>query len=216
MRIKVENATKTFKNKTVLNNIDLVFDDGKIYGLIGKNGSGKTMLLRMIVGFIVPSKGRVICDGKQLGKINDFPESLGLIINKPDFPGFITGFNMLTELAGIKKIINEKEILNYMEKFDMLEYKDVRIKNYSLGMKQKIAVIQAIMEKPDLVVLDEPFNGLDEKSVNTLYNELKKLKDSGSTIIITSHHKEDIINLCDEIICIEDGVILPSNHQVFS
>ncbi len=205
MNIKVENLTKIIKGSTVLDNISLEFTSGKIYGLVGKNGSGKTMLLRTIAGLISPTDGKVFINSKELHRDISFPEEMGIIIEKPELLNNITGLENLKLLAGVKKIISEDEIVRYMEMFSLEPYSKKTLKKYSLGMKQKIGIIQAIMENPKLLILDEPFNALDEGSVEIIRNLLKQYKEEGKLIIITSHHKEDIEILCDEIIYMVDG-----------
>ena len=208
MNIKIENYTKTIKGIAVLKSINLEFESGKIYGLVGKNGSGKTMLLRSIAGLIKPTEGKVYVDNKELHKDISFPQDMGIIIESPELLENITGFENLKLLARIKNLISEDEIVDWMKKFSLEPKSKKTLKKYSLGMKQKIGIIQAIMENPELLILDEPFNALDETSVEMLRELFKKYKEEGKLIIITSHHSEDIDILCDEIISMEDGKII--------
>lgn len=208
MNIKIENFTKEIKGVRILEDITVEFESGKIYGLVGKNGSGKTMLLRAVSGLIRPTKGSVIVDGKYLHKDISFPQDMGIIIEKPDLLNYLTGFENLSLLAKINNKISKDEIENWMKKFSLDPKSKQVLKKYSLGMKQKIGVIQAVMEDQQLLVLDEPFNALDQDTVEMLRVLLKKYKDDGKLIIITSHHSEDIDILCDEIIFIEEGKLI--------
>ncbi len=208
MNIKIENFTKEIKGVRILEDITVEFESGKIYGLVGKNGSGKTMLLRAVSGLIRPTKGSVIVDGKYLHKDISFPQDMGIIIEKPDLLNYLTGFENLSLLAKINNKISKDEIENWMKKFSLDPKSKQVLKKYSLGMKQKIGIIQAIMEDQQLLVLDEPFNALDQDTVEMLRVLLKKYKDDGKLIIITSHHSEDIDILCDEIIFIEEGKLI--------
>lgn len=208
MNIKIENFTKEIKGVRILEDITVEFGSGKIYGLVGKNGSGKTMLLRAVSGLIRPTKGSVIVDGKYLHKDISFPQDMGIIIEKPDLLNYLTGFENLSLLAKINNKISKDEIENWMKKFSLDPKSKQVLKKYSLGMKQKIGIIQAIMEDQQLLVLDEPFNALDQDTVEMLRVLLKKYKDDGKLIIITSHHSEDIDILCDEIIFIEEGKLI--------
>lgn len=208
MNIKIENFTKEIKGVRILEDITVEFESGKIYGLVGKNGSGKTMLLRAVSGLIRPTKGSVIVDGKYLHKDISFPQDMGIIIEKPDLLNYLTGFENLSLLAKINNKISKDEIENWMKKFSLAPKSKQVLKKYSLGMKQKIGIIQAIMEDQQLLVLDEPFNALDQDTVEMLRVLLKKYKDDGKLIIITSHHSKDIDILCDEIIFIEEGKLI--------
>lgn len=205
MRIKVESLSKEIKGNMILQDINLEFVSGKIYGVIGTNGSGKTMLLRSIAGLIRPTEGSIFVDDKLLHKDISFPPDMGLLIEKPELLNYLTGFENLKYLAEIKQIISEEQIEEYMRKFSLDPKSKKTIKKYSLGMKQKIGIIQAIMEQQKLLVLDEPFNALDEKSVHILRELFMEFRNQGKLIIITSHHAEDIDLLCDEIIHMEEG-----------
>lgn len=207
MNIKVENYTKIIKGATVLETINLEFNAGTIYGLIGKNGSGKTMLLRAISGLIRPTEGKIIVGDQELHKDISFPKDMGIIIENPEFIENITGLENLRLLARIKNKISEDEIRKWMEKFLLDPKSKKTLKEYSLGMKQKIGIIQALMENPNLLLLDEPFNALDMTSAELLRKLFKKYKSEGKIIIITSHHSEDIDTLCDIVITMADGKI---------
>ena len=205
MYIKIENYTKVLKHNTILHNVNLEFNSGNIYGIIGSNGSGKSMLLRGIAGIIHATEGSVIVDNKVLHKDISFPPDMGIIIEKPELLEQLTGLKNLKLLASIRNKINEEQIIEYMKMF-LLEPKEKKVlKKYSLGMKQKIGIIQAIMENPQLLILDEPFNALDETSVSILRKLFIKYKDENKLIIITSHHAEDISLLCDNVIFLQEG-----------
>lgn len=208
MRVILDSVEKTMNGIQVLDHISYEFVDGKIYGVVGKNGSGKTMLLRMISGLIKPTNGAIFVDEKQLWKDMDFPPELGILIEKPQFIDFLTGYENLKLIADIKGIVAKQEISDYMRLFSLEPNSKKMIKKYSLGMKQKIGIIQAIMEKPKLLILDEPFNALDAESVGVLREMIVELKKRGTIIVLTSHHKEDIFDLCDEILHIESGKLV--------
>lgn len=205
--IEVKNVTKTIKGNHILENINLNLEKGNIYGFVGRNGSGKTMLFRTICGLIRPTSGEVVVDGKIISKDIDFPESCGVILETPGFWDNHTGLECLENIASIKSIINEDIIVSWMLKLG-LDPKDRRtFKKYSLGMKQKLALVQALMESPDLIILDEPTNGLDEESVNSLKKILKEEKQRGATILMASHNRTDIEELSNKIFKIDCGKI---------
>lgn len=207
MNIKIENYTKEIRKKTVLSNVNAEFESGKIYGLHGRNGSGKTMLLRAICGLILPTEGRVLIDGKTVGKDIEFPDSVGLIIeNMTMLPDF-SAYDNLNMLAKIKKIATQDDIQNALETVGLDPDDKKKVKAFSLGMKQKLNLAQAIMEKPQLYLLDEPTNALDEETVNNIRSLLLTLKNEGALIIIASHNKEDLDILCDEVYEIYEGQI---------
>lgn len=207
MKIEVQNYTKEIRKKTVLSNVNAVFESGKIYGLHGRNGSGKTMLLRAICGLILPTEGRVLIDGKVVGKEMEFPDSVGLIIeNMTMLPDF-SAYDNLNMLAKIKKIATQEDIRKALETVGLDPNDKKKVRAFSLGMKQKLNLAQAIMEKPNLYLLDEPTNALDEETVNNIRKLLLQLKEEGALIIIASHNKEDLSVLCDEIIEIYEGCI---------
>lgn len=208
MIIRVEGLSKSFNDISVLNNINLEFQSGKIYGIVGSNGSGKTMLLRAISGLIIPSEGQVEIDGKVLHKELSFPENMGLLIEKPELLNYLTGFENLKFLASIKHIISDEKIREYMQKFMLEPDSKKTVKKYSLGMKQKLGIIQAIMENQELLILDEPFNALDEATVQMLRKMFLEYKKTGKLLIITSHNAEDIEVLCDRVIHLCEGKVV--------
>ena len=207
MRIEVNNFSKTFRNVSVLENISVNLESGAIYVIIGPNGSGKSMFLRAISGLIYPTSGSISIDGAVLHKDISFPKNIGIIIEKPSFLGYLTGLDNLKMLADIKGILSTEQIAEYMTMFSLDPHDKKHVSKYSLGMVQKLGIIQAIMENPDVLILDEPFNALDEHTVSMLHDMLIQYKNDGKLIVITSHHKSDIENLCDYTYRIENGRI---------
>lgn len=207
MKIVVENVTKNLKGINVLENINYQFTEGNIYGIVGKNGCGKTMLMRAICGLIKPTEGRILVDGKQLHRDISFPPNIDIIIEKPEFLGYLTGFENLKRLAEINNKITDDEIRNYMKMFSLDPDSKLHTRKYSLGMKQKIGIIQAIMENPDALILDEPFNAIDEETVEMVHKLLLEYKKDGKLIMVTSHHKDDIDSVCDHVIYMQEGKI---------
>lgn len=205
MEIILNSVTKTIKHNTVLENINCRFSGGHIYGIVGPNGSGKTMLLRAVSGLIIPTGGTISFDGQELHRDISFPPSIGLIIEKPEFMGYMTGLENLKLLAEVKKTVSEETIKDYMRRFLLDPDSKQTMNRYSLGMKQKIGIIQALMEDPDVLVLDEPFNALDEESVLLLRKLLLERKEAGKLLLVTSHHRDDIEAVCDHVLNMQDG-----------
>lgn len=208
MKIEVKDVTKKLDKELVLNDVSLSLDSGKIYGLVGRNGSGKSMLLKTICGFVKPDKGYVKVGGEDIYKNNTFPKKTAALIERPNYLPDLTGYENLKMLASINKVINDKEILNTLEKVNLLEEKDKKFKKYSLGMKQKLGIAQVLMENPDIMIFDEPFNGLEEESVKKIRKLLLDEKKKGKLIIIATHIKEDINELCDIIYRVDNGNII--------
>ncbi|MCJ7840776.1 ATP-binding cassette domain-containing protein [Lederbergia sp. NSJ-179] len=208
--IKVENVTKKFGETTVLNGISLSFEKQKIHGLIGRNGSGKTMLLKCICGFVIPTTGTIHVNGKQIGKEIDVPESVGIIIEAPGFLPNYDGYTNLKFLAAIQHTISKEQILAVIEKVGLDAKSKRHVGKYSLGMRQRLGLAQALMEDPDILILDEPMNGLDNQGVADMRKLLLELKDKGKTIILASHGKEDIEILCDTVHELDHGKIIRS------
>lgn len=203
--IQVENVTKKFGEETVLENISINFEKGKIYGFVGRNGSGKTVLFKLIIGFLKPTNGRVVVDGKEIGKDMDFADNIGIIIETLGFLSAFNGYKNLEYLASIKKVIGKKEIQESMARVGLEPNSKKKVGKYSLGMRQRLGIAQAIMENPDILILDEPMNGLDKQGVEDVRKILLNLKEEGKTIILASHNKEDIEILCDEVYEMEHG-----------
>ncbi|CAM3124264.1 ABC transporter ATP-binding protein [Paenibacillus sediminis] len=214
MKIEATNFTKSVGKIKVLENINVSLESGNIYGVVGKNGSGKTMFLRMIAGLILPTNGEVRVDGRVLGKDISFPDKLGILLEKPSFLGQLTGYENLKMLAKIRNVTKSEDIQHYMSIFDLDWETKKKFKKYSLGMKQKLGIIQAIMENQQIIILDEPFNALDETSVGTLRQVLEKLRTEQKLIVMTSHNKEDIQLLCDHTFTISDGKIINVHNKL--
>lgn len=207
MYIEVNNLTKVISGNAILNNINLRMEQGKIYGLKGKNGSGKTMFMRAICGLILPTEGQVIIDGKVLGKDISFPPSLGALIENPGFIGSYSAYKNLKILADIQGKIGEERIRESISLVGLDPDDKKKFKKYSLGMKQKLGIAAAIMENPEIIILDEPINALDEKSVNIVRNILRKHRDEGALILVSCHDSEELEYLSDEIFIVESGNI---------
>ena len=203
--IEVSNVTKKFVDDTVLHNINIRFEEGRIYGIVGRNGSGKTVLFKLIAGFLRVSDGQVRVYGKEVGKDKDFAEEIGLIIENSGFLNGYTGYKNLEFLAGIRRVIGKKEIRDSMERVGLDPDCRKKVGEYSLGMKQRLAIAQAIMEDPKILILDEPMNGLDDQGVEDIRKMLLQLKEEGKTILLASHDREDIEMLCDEVYEVNQG-----------
>lgn len=210
MSIEVSNVSKVIKGRTVLQNINFQLERGKIYGFVGHNGSGKSMLFRVICGLVKPNVGTVKLFGDVLHQDISFPKSASVILEKPGFLEHYSGFSNLKFLAAIRNQITDQDIKAAITKVG-LDPDDKRpVKAYSLGMKQKLAIAQSIMETPELILLDEPMNGLDEDSVQNVYNLINAEKQRGATILLTSHNKIDIESLCDQVYKLREGVLTES------
>lgn len=207
MKIELKNVTKEFDKVEIIKNISLEFETGKIYGLYGRNGSGKSVLMKLICGFLIPTKGKVLINGKNFNAKNEYPDNLRAVIEKPSFFPELTGFENLKLLAKIQNKINDEEIIKALDLVNLIDEKDKKYSKYSLGMKQKLAIAQAIMENPSILILDEPFNGIEEKSVEKITKFLKEEAKNGKTIIFSTHIKEDLENLADIIYKIDNGTI---------
>lgn len=206
--VRLEHYTKNFKKVTVLDDINLTLESGKVIGLKGKNGSGKTMLMRAISGLILPTSGKVFINDKELGKQISFPPSIGLLIENPSFIANYTGFKNLKILASIQNKISDEEIREAIRKVGLKTDDPRTFKKYSLGMKQRLGIAAAIMEKPDIVILDEPINALDEAGAGLIKGILDELKANGSLIIIACHDTEELNYLSDEVYEIYEGQLV--------
>lgn len=209
MRIEVKDYTKTIKNTTVLDHINVTFESGKVYGLKGKNGSGKTMLMRAVSGLIKPTSGQIIIENEVLGKDISFPRSIGVLIENPSFLSNETGFMNLRMLADLGEGVSDEDIKKTLEEVGLDPEDRKSYKKYSLGMKQKLGIAAAIMEHPDIIVLDEPINALDQDSVEAVKKLIIRERDRGAVIILACHDTEELEYLADEIICIQAGKIIP-------
>lgn len=203
--IIIENLSKTIKNNKILDNVNLTFESGHVYGLVGRNGSGKTMLLRAICGLIFPDSGKVIIDGKQLHKDISFPESCGIIIENTDLLPNFSAFDNLKMLSEIKNTANDNMIKSAIKSVGLDPDSKKKVKTFSLGMKQRLSIAQALFEDPDILLLDEPTNALDEDGVNYVRRILLEQKKKNKLIIIASHNKEDISLLSDTVISVSNG-----------
>jgi len=206
MKLEVKNLSKKFKNEFVLENVNLSFEENNIYGLIGKNGSGKSVFLKMICGLYKPTTGQILFDGEDYISKNGYPKDTRATIEKPDFIADLSGFDNLKLLAKIQNKIGDKEIEEALRSVNLYEERNKKFHKYSQGMKQKLAIAQVLMEDPKIIILDEPFNGIEEESAQKLRLLLKKIK-KDKIIIIATHYKEDLENIVDEIYKVENGKI---------
>ena len=205
--INVQELSLTLNKTEILKNITVDFAKGKIHGLIGRNGSGKTMLMKCICGFVKPTNGEITVDGKRIGKDVDFPKNTGIIIETPGFIPYYSGFKNLKLLADLRGKISKDVIKKTMEQVGLDPDLKRHVRNYSLGMRQRLGLAQAIMEDPELLILDEPMNGLDNDGVKDMRQYLLDLKSQGKTILIASHSAEDIKVLCDTVCEMDKGVL---------
>ena len=205
--ISVKNVSLTLGKTQILKDINVGFEESKIHGLIGRNGSGKTMLMKCICGFIKPTNGEITVDEKRVGKDVDFPKDMGIIIETPGFIPYYSGYKNLKLLAGLNNKISKDEVRDSMKKVGLDPDLKRHVKKYSLGMRQRLGLAQAIMENPKILVLDEPFNGLDKQGVADMRRYLLELKANGKTILIASHSAEDIDVLCDTVHEMDKGYI---------
>lgn len=203
--IEVNNLTKRFKDAIVLNKVSVSFEQGKVHGLIGRNGSGKTMLMKCICGIVPYKTGAVLVNGKQIGRDVDIPTNVGVIIETPGFIPNYSGFNNLKFLAKINNKISSNEIRKAISSVGLDPDDKKHVGKYSLGMRQRLGLAQAIMEDPELLILDEPMNGLDKDGVKDMRRYLLDLKAKGKTILIASHSAEDIDVLCDTVCEMDKG-----------
>lgn len=206
--VVVENLSLKIKNETILDNINLELEKGKIHGLIGRNGSGKTMLIKCICGFVKASEGNIYVDGVLIGKQTDFPKKCGIIIETPGFVPYYSGYRNLKILAGLNNGTSKEAVKKAMDDTGISYAAGKLVKTYSLGMRQRLGIAQAIMDDPDILFLDEPMNGLDKEGVEDMRKLFLGLKKQGKTILLVSHNSEDIESLCDDIHEIEKGKIV--------
>lgn len=205
MYVEIHDYTKIIKRKTVFDHVNCGFERGEICGLVGPNGSGKTMLLRAICGFIRPTDGRVLIGGKPVVFNEALPEKIGVLIEHPGFIGADTALGNLKYLAGLDGGLDEQETERLMRVFGIWQHRDEKVKSFSLGMRQKLAIVQALMEHQRLILLDEPTNGLDHESVLAFQREMKRQQNLGNTVIIASHHGDELREIADCILHMENG-----------
>ncbi len=211
MVVEVNNVSLKIKNQILLENISLKMERGRIYGLVGRNGSGKTVLMKCICGFMHPTEGEIIVNEKI--KDCDFPEQTGVVIETPEFLPYRSGYQNLKILADLKRKIGKDEIEAVMRLVGLDPKLRRPVRKYSLGMRQRLGLAQAVMEEPQLLVLDEPMNGLDKEGVADMRKYLLQLKKQGKTILIASHSSEDIAVLCDEVHELEHGRLADYEQQ---
>lgn len=201
--VEIKNYCKSIKSRPILNNVSYNFEYGKIYGLYGHNGSGKTMLLRAIAGLLVPDSGSVVIDGKVLHKDMSFPPSIGIVIENMNLLPQYNAFDNLKILGKIKKTATDENIKTALERVGLKS--DLKVKKFSLGMKQRLNIAQAVFEKQKIILLDEPTNALDNDGVQLIYKLLKEEKERGALVVITTHHKEDLEEICDVVLEMTEG-----------
>ena len=211
--IQLQNVTKRIKENTVLDNVSYTFKSGFVYGLYGQNGSGKTMLLRAISGLINLDSGSIFIDGEKLHDKIEFPPETGIVIENMELLPECSAKRNLQMLAKIKNIADEKDIIFSLERVGLDIYSDKKVKKFSLGMKQRLNIAQAIFENQKIILLDEPTNALDEDAVQLIYKIIREEKSRGATIIVATHHKEDLKEVCDVILKIAEGKIVEENEN---
>ena len=205
--IEVKDISKSYDNHRVLKNVSVNFSEQAIHGLVGRNGSGKTLLLKSILGLICCDEGKVLVRGQEVGKDFDFPPNTGMLIERPGFLPNETGRRNLKMLAMINRAISMEEVDHAIRLVGLDPADRKKVSEYSLGMRQRLGIAQAIMEKPDLLILDEPLSGLDANGVKEIHKLFRDLCNQGKTILIATHSQEDISNLCDTVHRMELGEI---------
>lgn len=211
--IQLQNVTKRIKENTVLDNVSYTFKSGFVYGLYGQNGSGKTMLLRAISGLINLDSGSIFIDGEKLHDKIEFPPETGIVIENMELLPECSAKRNLQMLAKIKNIADEKDIIFSLERVGLDPDSDKKVKKFSLGMKQRLNIAQAIFENQKIILLDEPTNALDEDAVQLIYKIIREERSRGATIIVATHHKEDLKEVCDVILKIAEGKIVEENEN---
>lgn len=206
--IEIKNMSKSFKGNKVLNDINISIEKGSVCGFVGLNGSGKTLLMKVIAGFLKPDSGTVLVQGREVGKEVDFPEDIGVIIETPSFMPYISGYKNLYDLYSIKGTPDKEKIRKTMQLVGLDPDDKKFVFKYSLGMRQRLGIAQAIMEEQSLLILDEPMNGLDKKGVEEMRTLFLRLKEAGRTIVIASHNQADIDYLCNKVYELDNGNII--------
>ena len=205
--ISIQHVYKSFGEEEVLHDVNHEFEEGKIHGVVGNNGSGKTVMFKCICGFLHPTKGKIMVDYQQVGKDVDFPEDMGIIIETPGFLPYATGMKNLQILASLNRKVNSRQIADIIRRVGLDPKMKKPVSKYSLGMRQRLGIAQAIMEDPRILILDEPFNGLDKHGVADMRQLIKELKDRGKTILLASHNQADIEELCDTVCEMDSGIL---------
>ena len=213
MKIRLKNIGKKIKHNIILKDINMELESGHIYGFVGTNGSGKTMLMRILTGLISFTEGEFYVDERSVQFGNEIYYDMGIIIEKPEFFNELTGLENLEMLAKLKNIISREEMIDSLNKVGLDPYNPKKVKEYSLGMKQRLGIAQAIMENPDILILDEVTNGLDEEGIAMVYEILSQEKEKEKLIIISSHYKQDIESLCDRIFLIKNQTAQEYNQS---
>lgn len=208
MNIKISHVSKIIKNNPVIKDISMELQSGAVYGFKGINGSGKTMLMRLISGLIRPSQGEISMNGKILGKDISFPNSIGVFLENPAFLDAYSGFNNLKLLASIKSVASDEDIRNTLLRVGLDPNSDKKYKKYSLGMKQRLGIAAAIMEKPEIVILDEPTNSLDEDGVDLVKHIVRNEKERGALVVVSCHDEEILKGMSDEVFLLEQGRLI--------
>lgn len=211
--IVVKEVSKSFDDAEVLHDINLEFKEGHIYGFVGRNGSGKSVLFKILCGLYFPTTGSVVIDGVDIHKNNIFPNNMRVLIEKPNFLPNLTGLENLKLLASIQNKITEDDIIKILNKLNLKDDMNKLYHKYSLGMKQKLAIAQVLMEDPEIMIFDEPFNGIEEKTVKIIKNILLEEKKKKKIILIASHIKDDIEQLADIVYLMDDGKIKLSKNK---
>lgn len=206
--IQLTNISKTFGKQTVLQPLTMGFEEGMIHGIIGRNGSGKTVLMKMILGILQPTTGTVIVGDKRIGKDVDFPESAGAIIETIEFIPYMSAYQNLADIAAMRGNLSKTQIKEVLEMVGLGNVGRKHVSKFSMGMRQRLAIAQAVMESPKFLILDEPMNGMDEKGVEEMRRLILARKAAGTTIILSSHNIEDIRILCDQVYRIDAGVVM--------
>ena len=206
--IQLTNISKTFGKQTVLQPLTMGFEEGMIHGIIGRNGSGKTVLMKMILGILQPTTGTVIVGDKRIGKDVDFLESAGAIIETIEFIPYMSAYQNLADIAAMHGNLSKTQIKEVLEMVGLGNVGRKHVSKFSMGMRQRLAIAQAVMESPKLLILDEPMNGMDEKGVEEMRQLILARKAAGTTIILSSHNIEDIRILCDQVYRIDAGVVM--------
>ena len=205
--ISVQSVSKTFGDTQVLREVSREFEAGRVHGIVGNNGSGKTVLMKCICGFLPPTEGKILVRGKQVGRDMDFPDDTGIIIETPGFLPNLTGVKNLELLASLRRRVDREGIRRTIERVGLDPDSKKPVGKYSLGMRQRLGIAQAIMENPSILILDEPFNGLDKNGVADMREVIKDLREQGKTIILASHNQIDIDELCDTVCEMDAGVM---------